>query len=148
MTQERSEVEQIFAGNSEMATLMRGYDWSLTPLDPISGWASSLKTAFSICLDSCFPMVIWWGKELVMLYNDVWRPIIGSKHPKALQQVRKLEQVRQIPALALTAYAGEVDQQQAIQAGFQMPLSKPTEHKKLIKAISAEGTVKLIKRTN
>jgi hypothetical protein len=125
MTQERSEVEQIFAGNSEMATLMKAHDWSPTPLGSISGWASSLKTAVSICLNSRFPMVIWWGKQLVMLYNDAWRPIQGTKHPKALQQVQTLEQVRQIPALVLTAYAGEVDRQQAIQAEFQTHLSKP-----------------------
>lgn len=35
-----------------------------------------------------------------------------------LQQVRTLEQVRRIPAFALTAYAGEVNRQQTIQAGF------------------------------
>ncbi|NJK46907.1 PAS domain-containing protein [Candidatus Gracilibacteria bacterium] len=30
-------------------------------------------------------MVIWWGKELVMLYNDAWRPVLGlTKHPIAL----------------------------------------------------------------
>ena len=137
MIQEPSEVKRIFAGNSKMATLMRGYDWSPTPLDPVSGWASSLKTAVSICLDSYFPMVIWWGKGLVMLYNDAQRLLPGTKHPtKALQQVRTLEQVRQIPVLALTAYAREVNRQQAIQAGFQTHLSKPIAPRELIKAIS------------
>jgi hypothetical protein len=30
-------------------------------------------------------MLIWWGKELVMLYNDAYRPILGAtKHPQAL----------------------------------------------------------------
>ena len=82
-------------------------------------------------------MVIWRGKELVMLYNNAWRPLQGTKYPKALQQVRTLEQVRQIPAIALTAYAGEVNRQQAIQAGFQTPLSKQIEPLELIKAISA-----------
>ncbi|MBW4622002.1 MAG: PAS domain S-box protein [Cyanosarcina radialis HA8281-LM2] len=76
--------EQIFIGDSEMAKLMRSLDWSQTPLGALSGWPSSLKTAVSICLNSRFPMVIWWGKELVLLYNDAWRPILGTKHPKAL----------------------------------------------------------------
>jgi PAS domain S-box-containing protein len=32
-------------------------------------------------------MLIWWGSELVMLYNDAYRPILGStKHPKAIGQ--------------------------------------------------------------
>jgi PAS fold len=76
--------EQIFAGKSEMAILMRSQDWSQTPLGDLAGWSQSLKTAVSICLNSRFPMVIWWGQELVMLYNDAWRPILGTKHPKAL----------------------------------------------------------------
>jgi PAS domain S-box-containing protein len=29
-------------------------------------------------------MVIWWGKDLVLLYNDAWQPILGTKHPRAL----------------------------------------------------------------
>lgn len=41
-----------------------------------------------------------------------------------------------IPAIALTAYAGEADQQQAIAAGFQIHLSKPVEPNELIKTIS------------
>ncbi len=84
MTQQRQAVEQLFVGNSEMAMLMRSHDWSQTPLGPISGWTSSLKIAVSICLNSRFPMVIWWGKELVLLYNDAWQPILGTKHPTAL----------------------------------------------------------------
>nr|WP_244422895.1 PAS domain-containing protein [Bradyrhizobium sp. ORS 278] len=39
----------------------------------------------STCLDCAFPILIWWGRELVMLYNDEYRAILGSqKHPAAL----------------------------------------------------------------
>lgn len=67
-----------------MALLMRTHNWSQTPLGAVETWPSSLKTAVSICLNSRFPMVIWWGKDLVLLYNDAWRSILGTKHPKAL----------------------------------------------------------------
>jgi CheY-like chemotaxis protein len=40
-----------------------------------------------------------------------------------------------IRAIALTAYAGEINQQQALAAGFQMHLSKPVEPAELVKAI-------------
>ena len=40
----------------------------------------------SICLNSRFPMLVWWGPELVMLYNDAYRQLIGGKHPAALGQ--------------------------------------------------------------
>jgi hypothetical protein len=33
-------------------------------------------------INSRFPISLWWGPELVMLYNDAWRPIFGkTKHP-------------------------------------------------------------------
>ena len=41
----------------------------------------------------------------------------------------------QIPAIALTAYAGEFNQKQALAAGFQRHLAKPVEPNELVKAI-------------
>jgi PAS domain S-box-containing protein len=67
-----------------MATLLRSFDWSRSPLGAIEHWSPSLRTALSICLNSHFPIVIWWGKDLVLLYNDAWRSILGTKHPHAL----------------------------------------------------------------
>ena len=82
--------ETIFAGDSEMAALMRTLDWSQTLLNPVSGWAQSLKTAVSILLHSRFPMFIWWGRELAALYNDAYRPMLGaSKHPQFLGKSAK-----------------------------------------------------------
>jgi signal transduction histidine kinase/CheY-like chemotaxis protein len=54
-----------------------------------------------------------------------------------IQRVRvlSLEQGKQIPAIALTAHAGEYNQQQALAAGFQMHISKPVELEQLIRAI-------------
>jgi PAS domain S-box-containing protein len=54
-----------------------------------------------------------------------------------MQQVRALppEQGGQVRAIALTAYAGDFDQQQARQAGFQQHLSKPIEPENLIQGI-------------
>ncbi|MBA3923786.1 MAG: response regulator, partial [Nostocaceae cyanobacterium] len=40
-----------------------------------------------------------------------------------------------IPALALTAYAGEIDEKQAMLAGFQRHMSKPVEEANLVEAI-------------
>lgn len=49
-----------------------------------------------------------------------------------LQQMRAQSSTAQIPAIALTAYAGEFDQKQALQAGFQYHLAKPVEPEKII----------------
>jgi signal transduction histidine kinase/ActR/RegA family two-component response regulator len=55
-----------------------------------------------------------------------------------IRQVRALspEQGGQTPAIALTAYASEIDYQQALSSGFQMHISKPVEPDQLVKAIS------------
>ncbi|MEH2437420.1 MAG: hypothetical protein V7K25_24830 [Nostoc sp.] len=47
------------------------------------------------------------------------------------------QQGGQIPAIALTAYAGELDQQQAIAAGFQRHVAKPIDPEVLV-AIAVE----------
>jgi signal transduction histidine kinase/ActR/RegA family two-component response regulator len=46
------------------------------------------------------------------------------------------EQGGAIPAIALTAYAGEINQQQAITAGFQLHIPKPIDPEVLIEAIA------------
>ena len=77
----------VLAGGGEMGALMRGLDWARTPLGPVDGWPQSLRTVASVCLSSRFPMLLLWGPELVMLYNDAYRPILGtSKHPAAMGQ--------------------------------------------------------------
>jgi hypothetical protein len=77
--------ERIFAGRGEMATLIRTKLWSDTPLGPVETWPGSLRTAVSICLGSRHPIVLWWGPERWMFYNDAYRPMLGeSKHPQFL----------------------------------------------------------------
>ena len=78
-------LEQIFPGRTEMAQRMRELDWSRTPLGPVEHWPQSLKTSVSTCLDCAFPIVLWWGPELTILYNDEYKAILGpAKHPSAL----------------------------------------------------------------
>ncbi|MCL1464562.1 ATP-binding protein [Argonema galeatum] len=80
-------VDEIFPDGGEMGQLMRSRDWSATPLGPADNWPQSLRTSVSICLASRFPILIWWGPELIKIYNDAYRPILGAtKHPQALGQ--------------------------------------------------------------
>ena len=68
-----------------MGALMQSHDWSLSPLGPPAYWPDTLKASVATCLASRFPMVIWWGPDLIMLYNDAWQPILGeTKHPAGL----------------------------------------------------------------
>ena len=72
-------------GGGEMGTLMRALDWSRTALGAVESWPQSLRTAVSILLETRFAMYIAWGPGYAQLYNDGYRPILGStKHPAAL----------------------------------------------------------------
>ncbi|WP_445301611.1 PAS domain-containing protein [Microcoleus sp. MOSTC5] len=55
-----------------------------------------------------------------------------------MRHIRSLpiEQGGQIPAIALTAYAGEMDRQQAIAAGFQRHLAKPVDPEAVVAIIT------------
>ncbi|HLG99172.1 MAG TPA: PAS domain S-box protein [Bryobacteraceae bacterium] len=75
----------FLACSGEMGARIRAFDWAQTPLGPIDSWPQAMQTAVSICLNSRFPMVLWLGPELTMLYNDAWRPVLGAtKHPHGL----------------------------------------------------------------
>ena len=64
--------------------LIDQFDWSRSPIGPREAWPQSLRTAASICVESRFPILIWWGPELTMIYNDAYSVMLGSKHPHAL----------------------------------------------------------------
>ena len=79
-------LESIFPGSSEMAHRMRSFDWSRTVLGLPETWPLNLRTCVRIILTSRQPMFIWWGEQLIHLYNDGYTAILGAKHPAALAQ--------------------------------------------------------------
>lgn len=66
-----------------MAKMVDEFDWSSTSLGPRSGWPAELQTFVRHILESGFAAAIVWGDELVTIYNDAFRPILGNK-PEAL----------------------------------------------------------------
>ncbi|GAB1541430.1 hypothetical protein NUACC21_41010 [Scytonema sp. NUACC21] len=73
--------------------------------------------------------------------SDILIADIGMPHMDGytmLRHVRAMppEQGGQIPAIALTAYAGEINEQQALAAGFQLHIPKPVDPEILVKAIA------------
>jgi len=70
-----------------MADRTRTYAWEATPLGVIRGWSYELISTVNLLLASKFPMFLWWGPELIQIYNDAYRPSMGEdKHPRALGQ--------------------------------------------------------------
>ncbi len=74
----------FLAGGGELGELIRAFDWASTSLGRAESWPQSLKTAVRIMLTSRQPIWIGWGSELIYLYNDAYKSIIGGKHPRAL----------------------------------------------------------------
>jgi PAS domain S-box-containing protein len=79
----------LFRGESEMATRCRAIDWSSTSLGPVEDWPRSLGTAVQMALESPFPINLWCGPELLLIYNDGYRSVLGAKHPAALARSGK-----------------------------------------------------------
>ncbi|WP_077921286.1 PAS domain-containing protein [Spirosoma sp. 209] len=78
----------FLAGGGEMGQLTRHYDWSNTSLGHPDRWPLSLRTLVHMMLSSRFPMLIFWGPDLITFYNDAFRPSLGNdgKHPSSLGQ--------------------------------------------------------------
>jgi len=74
----------FLSGGGEMGERIRNFDWSQTSLGAPNHWQNSLKTCVRIMLTSPQPMFVWWGKELINIYNDAYGFVLGEKHPNAL----------------------------------------------------------------
>src|SRR6185369_17211176 len=74
----------FLGGGGEMGERIRAKDWSSTALGPVDGWPQSLRSALSHLLPSKAQIVLFWGPDLITLYNDAYRPVLGGKHPRAL----------------------------------------------------------------
>jgi signal transduction histidine kinase/FixJ family two-component response regulator len=78
--------DRLFAGGGEMAALMRATDWSRTPLGSVDMWSPALRMMVRLLLSNRFPLLLWWGPGFHQLYNDPYRPVLGTKHPRSLGQ--------------------------------------------------------------
>lgn len=74
----------LLSGGGECGRLMAGRDWSSTSLGPMELWPRCLTSALSILLRSRVPIVMLWGHDGVMLYNDAYSEFAGSRHPASL----------------------------------------------------------------
>jgi len=76
--------EQVFPATSEMGRMCRAMDWSSTPLGPVDRWSDSLRTAAGMVVRQGIAQALCWGPDLLQVYNDAYRVILGDKHPAAL----------------------------------------------------------------
>jgi len=83
-----------------------------------------------------------------VLISDIGLP--GQDGYDLMREIRSLEQAghrAQTPAIALTAYAADVDKRRASEAGFQVHLAKPLDRDALLCTISRLVVEKKVKRS-
>jgi len=74
----------FLTGGGELAQLIGSMDWGRTELGPIDQWPAHMKTATSLMLRSVVPMVMLWGRDGVMVYNNAYAVFAGDRHPRLL----------------------------------------------------------------
>ena len=79
-------VPAFLSGGGETGALIRAMDWAATPLGPVESWSPTLRMMTRFLLANRFPLLLWWGPQFCSMYNDAYRPILGSKHPRAMGQ--------------------------------------------------------------
>ena len=76
--------QAFLADGGACAELIARKDWAATPLGPIENWPQCLTSAIAILLRSPVPIVMLWGPEGVMLYNNAYSGFAGGRHPELL----------------------------------------------------------------
>jgi PAS domain-containing protein len=74
-------IESLRNSSGETGRLIAQYDWASTVMGPIETWSSSLRTATGMVLRSPLPIVMLWGEDGFMLYNDAYSLFAGGRHP-------------------------------------------------------------------
>lgn len=64
----------------------RSVDWASTSLGPIELWPSDLRQMCNLIMASPHPAAMYWGEDLVAIYNEAYTLLAGQKHPKLMGQ--------------------------------------------------------------
>ena len=71
-------------GGGEMAQRIARHDWAGTPIGPIEAWPGSLRQTVGLMLPSPVPMVLLWGEQGTMIYNDAYAVFAGARDSRLL----------------------------------------------------------------
>jgi hypothetical protein len=59
----------------------RSVDWSQTPLGPMTMWSSQLRSIANLVMQDPRPAVVFYGPDLIMIYNEAEIELLGGFHP-------------------------------------------------------------------
>ncbi|EFQ90281.1 hypothetical protein CFE70_006075 [Pyrenophora teres f. teres 0-1] len=66
----------------------RSVDWANTPLGPMQSWSSDLRCMANMVLSNTAPAVLFWGEQLIMLYNEPYIRLLSHLHPCMGKSIR------------------------------------------------------------
>ncbi|MFC4021753.1 SpoIIE family protein phosphatase [Micromonospora sp. GCM10011542] len=72
------------SGVPGVAAAVRDHDWAATSLGPAAGWDPAVRAVVELILASPMPMALAYGDDHVLLYNEGYAELLGTKHPGAL----------------------------------------------------------------
>lgn len=64
----------------------RSIDWASTKLGPIEDWSAELRSMCNLIMASPHPAAMYWGEDLVAIYNEAYVLLAGQKHPSLMGQ--------------------------------------------------------------
>ncbi|KAL8737963.1 MAG: hypothetical protein Q9181_001185 [Wetmoreana brouardii] len=64
----------------------RSVDWAATKLGPIENWSAELRSMCNLIMASPHPAAMYWGEDLVAIYNEAYILLAGQKHPSLMGQ--------------------------------------------------------------
>lgn len=62
----------------------RETDWSQTKLGPLNTWSPTLRLFTGFVLADSRAACLWWGEDLVAVYNEHYVPLACQAHPKLM----------------------------------------------------------------
>jgi PAS domain S-box-containing protein len=71
-------------GGGQVGARLAAFDWTRSPLGPPERWPEPLPVTAQLCLNSPFPLILWWGEALAPIYNDDWINLAGPPPDAAL----------------------------------------------------------------
>ncbi|ERF75340.1 hypothetical protein EPUS_00133 [Endocarpon pusillum Z07020] len=64
----------------------RSVNWAATSLGPIENWDSDLRAMCNLIMASPHPAAMYWGPDLIAIYNEAYILLAGNKHPALMGQ--------------------------------------------------------------
>jgi len=126
-------IEPFIKQDSEMRRMLFSYPWHTTSLGPMEQWQPSLKSCLSYVMASPYPRAVWWGSDMVLIYNDAYVEVAGNKHPGLFGQAGSVGKSFSISWVSTSIYDNSNPS-----LGRNMELSWATDCKMLRRQCSGE----------